>query len=156
LPLPSDVSLTIYVTNIIGDPINPTAVAFSPANGASGVAVNVVPAITWDVPVRLASGYIYLKKVSDDSVVDIWAATGATILSTPGHDPAGTVEIVGANDNGNASLPTSGTMLGATMRLWPNVLIAGGTQYYLVWDKEIVRNATNLFNLASASTSCWR
>ena len=69
------------------DITNPTLSSSSPADGATGVAVDANIVLTFSEAVDVESGNITLKKSSDDSTVETIAVTGSLVTGT------GTTEI---------------------------------------------------------------
>ncbi|SVE26167.1 uncharacterized protein METZ01_LOCUS479021, partial [marine metagenome] len=69
------------------DTTNPTLSSSTPADGATGVAVDANIVLTFSEAVDVESGNITLKKSSDDSTVEIIDVTGSLVTGT------GTTEI---------------------------------------------------------------
>ena len=66
----------------IADVNNPTLSSSTPANGATGVAVDANIVLTFSEAVDVASGNITIKKSSDDSTVETIAVTDSKITGT--------------------------------------------------------------------------
>jgi hypothetical protein len=78
-----DVSLTLAsvgnTSGILVDAIVPAPQSFSPANGATGVALNPTLSLTFNKTVHWNTGNILIKKVSDDTTVETISAAGGSV-----------------------------------------------------------------------------
>ena len=126
-----DQEFTISVTNI-EDVELPAAVSFSPADNATFVAVDADLVVTFNVTVVLGTGNVYLKKTSDNTVVEAWDVT------TEAGSTAGKVEVV---------LDTK-LMMHVTTDM-------PGEELYVVWDAGVVKNLENEDVAALSTTTTW-
>jgi predicted secreted protein len=111
----------------------PAAVTFSPLDNATGVSLSTNLTVLFDEDVALGTGNVTLKKTSDNSTIEAWD------VATEAGTTAGKVNIVG------------GRIL--TMRLTTDLAVT--TEFYVIWDAGVVKDAANNSVAASASTTLW-
>ncbi|MFC1904867.1 S8 family serine peptidase, partial [Chloroflexota bacterium] len=92
-----------------GDTAPPTVNTYSPANGATGIAVNTNLVLTFDENVQAGSGYITIYKYSDDSLVESMDITSENI-----------------------------TISNDTVTINPNSDLANGTKYYVMVPSGVI------------------
>ncbi|MEQ1751694.1 MAG: Ig-like domain-containing protein, partial [Prosthecobacter sp.] len=79
----TDLQIDGTVTTSGGDMIAPLASSFSPLDGATSVAVNATPAITFNEAVQKGTGNILIKHISDDTTLaTIDVTSGQVAVST--------------------------------------------------------------------------
>ena len=111
----------------------PLAVSFSPTDNATGVNTATLLIVTFDSLVTLGTGNVTLKRTSDNVTIEAWN------VATEAGTGAGQVSV------------EFSTQL--TMRLTTS--IAGGTEYYVIWDANVVKDLSNNPVAANASTTLW-
>jgi hypothetical protein len=111
----------------------PLAVSFSPTDNSTGVNVSTLLIVTFDSIVTLGTGNVTLKRTSDNVTIEAWN------VATEAGTGAGQVSV------------EFSTQL--TMRLTTS--IAGGTEYYVIWDANVVKDIANNPVAANASTTLW-
>jgi hypothetical protein len=115
------------------DNVAPVPVAFSPVDNQIGVAVGVNLVVTFSETVTLGTGIVTLKKVSDNSTITSWN------VATQAGTGAGQVNVVGGNQ----------------LTLRPAAALADTTDFYVIWDANVVKDAANNPVAATASPSAW-
>lgn len=73
---------SVAVRPVSGDVTNPTVSTLSPADNATGVAINSNLVITFDEEVDVETGNITIKKTSDNSTVETINVAGAQVTGT--------------------------------------------------------------------------
>lgn len=71
----TDQSFNITVT----DPNPPLVATYSPANNTTGITTNTSLVLTFNEEIKKGTGYIYLKKSSDNSVIEKIDVTGTSV-----------------------------------------------------------------------------
>jgi methionine-rich copper-binding protein CopC len=116
------------------DAVAPTVSSYSPADNATGVAIDATLVATFNETVTLgASGVITLKLTSDDSTIDSWD------VAIDGGSGAGQVEVLSDDE----------LTLHLTTDLDPS------EEYYVIWDAGVVKDASNNNVAALSSTTTW-
>lgn len=108
-----------------GDLTAPQVTGVSPAQDATNVALNANLTVTFNETARAGTGYLVLKKSSDQSTVETIALSGASL-----------------SGNGTSSLTLN-----------PSEDLDDGTSYYVTWDAFAFKDASVFRNHASAQTS---
>jgi hypothetical protein len=115
------------------DNVVPVSVTFSPVDNQIGVAVGVNLVVTFSETVTLGTGIVTLKKVSDNSTITSWN------VATQAGTGAGQVNVVGGNQ----------------LTLRPSTPLPDTTDFYVIWDANVVKDAANNPVAAMASPSLW-
>jgi Bacterial Ig-like domain len=112
----------------------PLAVSFSPTDNATGVSVSTNLIVQFNEPVTLgAAGNITLKRTSDNVTIEAWN------VATEAGTGAGQVNVFASTQ--------------LTMRLTTS--LAGGIEYYVIWDAGVVKDIAGNNVAAQASTTLW-
>jgi hypothetical protein len=121
------------VSKVIADVTGGVVTAFFPLDNSTLVDVNVELTATFNETITLGTGHIYLKKTSDNSIVEDWN------VATEAGSGAGQVRVVGGN----------------VLHLRPTAALPGGTPFYVVWDAGVVVDLFAHGNAAMSSTTAW-
>jgi hypothetical protein len=115
------------------DATPPVASGFFPADNATGVSTAPLLIVSFNSIVRLGTGNVTLKTTVGNTTVEAWN------VATEAGTGAGQVSI------------EFGTQL--TLRLTSSLTAA--TEYYVIWDANVVKDIFNNPVAASASTTAW-
>jgi len=115
------------------DTTPPAVSVLNPFDNATGVAVGVKPAVTFDEPVVFGVGQFSLRTTIGGTAVAAW------VIPTNVGPGIGQASLVG----------------GDKVSLWPPVALTPGVEYYITWTAGVVRDIAGNNVAAQASTTAW-
>ncbi len=118
---------TVSAIESIPDTVAPTVLTFLPADNYVGAAATANLVITFDEPVDTQAGNIYIKKSSDDSLIETIVANSGLVTG-----------------NGTTQITVN-----------PNTTFADNTGYYVQIDSGVITDTAGNSYVGIANTSTW-